>query len=109
MRQVVAARPLKSRLAPCCLRDTHAAPPTLPNDVEHRAPPAPQVEHAPIRLDSDLLGHVVVLAPLGLFEAEGEVAVVLGAAEVSQLAVKLDHGFAAIPAELPWRALHQGL
>jgi hypothetical protein len=39
------------------------------------------------RTDVDLLGDVVVLAPLGLLEAQGEeVTVVLGAAEVRELA-----------------------
>jgi hypothetical protein len=59
---------------------------TAPNEVKERAPPAAQVEHAPPGCDPDLLGHVLVLAPLSLLEVQREVAVVLGAAEVRKLA-----------------------
>ena len=55
------------------------------DEVEQRAPAAAEVEHAPARSDPDLLGHVLVLAPLGLLEAQREVAVVLGSAEVREL------------------------
>ena len=51
------------------------------------APPAAtEVEHAAAGLDPDLLGDVLVLAPLRLLERQREVAVVLGAAEVRELA-----------------------
>ena len=55
------------------------------DEVEQRAPAAAQVEQAPPGSDPDLLGHVLVLAPLGVFEAQREVTVVLGAAEVREL------------------------
>ena len=64
--------------------DPGAAP--APNIVQQRTPPAAQVEHAPPRPDPDLLGHEGVLAPLSLFETQREVAVVLGSAEIRQLA-----------------------
>src|SRR5262249_18432243 len=66
-------------------RDPDARPAAPADDVEHRSPPATQVEDAPARTDPDLLGDEVVLAGLGLLEAEREVPVVLGAAEVGQL------------------------
>ena len=54
--------------------------------VQQRAPAAAEVEHPPPGRDADLLGDVLVLAPLRLLEGEREVAVVLGAAEVGKLA-----------------------
>ena len=61
-----------------------SAPPA--DEGKQRPPSASQVEQAPARSDPDLVGHVFVLAPLRLFEAQIEVPVVLGAAEVRQLA-----------------------
>src|ERR671911_2808784 len=63
--------------------DSGAAP--TPDEVQERAPPAAQVEHAPARSDPDLLGDVLVLAPLSLLEAQGKVTVVLRSAEVREL------------------------
>jgi hypothetical protein len=63
--------------------DPGAAP--TPDVVQQRTPPAAEVEHAPPRPDSDLLGHEGVLAPLSLFETQRKVAVVLGSAEIRQL------------------------
>jgi len=60
-----------------------AAP--APDEVKERAPAAAQVEHPPSRLDPDLLGHVGVLAPLSLLQAQREIAVVLGCAEIGEL------------------------
>ena len=55
------------------------------DEIEQRAPAAAEVEHPPARPDPDLLGDVLVLAPLSLLEAQREVAVVLRPAEVGQL------------------------
>ena len=55
------------------------------DEGEQRAPSAAQVEHPPPGCDPDLLGHVFVLAPLGLLQAHGEVAVVHGTAEIGKL------------------------
>ena len=66
-------------------RHPDAGRPPPADEVEQRAPSAAQVEHAPARADPDLLGHVLVLAPLSLLQGQREVAVVLGAAEVGQL------------------------
>jgi hypothetical protein len=63
--------------------DPDAAP--LSDEVKERAPAAAQVEHAPAGPDPDLLGDVRVLAPLSLFQAQREVTVVLGSAEVGEL------------------------
>ena len=60
--------------------------------VQQSAPAAAEVEHPSTGLDADLLGDVVVLAPLRLLEGEREVPVVLRAAEVRQLAqTQTDH------------------
>ena len=58
----------------------------LADEVEQRTPAAADVEHAPAGPDPDRLGDVLVLAPLSLLEGQREVAVVLGAAEVGELA-----------------------
>ena len=58
----------------------------LADEVEQRPPAAAEVEHAAAAVDPDLLGDVLVLAPLRLLERQREVAVVLGAAEVGELA-----------------------
>ena len=52
---------------------------------EQRTPPATQVEQSPPRPDPDLVGHVIVLAPLRLLELEREVPVEHRAAEIGQL------------------------
>ena len=100
--------------------DPHAGGAPAAGEVEQRAPAAAQVEHAPPGPDPDLLGHVLVLAPLGLLEAEREVAVVLGSAEVGQLSqaepedaidqrvgelevVAVGHGFARASAKVTSR------
>ena len=66
-------------------RDTDPGAAPAPDESEQRAPAAAQVQHAPARPDPDLLSHVLVLALLSLLEAEREVTVVLGPAEVGQL------------------------
>src|SRR5207245_1051811 len=57
----------------------------IANVVEQSAPATAQVEDPPTRADPKLLGHVVILASLRLFQAQREITVVLGAAEVGQL------------------------
>ena len=57
----------------------------LADEVEQRAPAAPEVEHPATRRDADLLGDVLVLAALRLLQGQREVAVVLGAGEVGHL------------------------
>ena len=54
--------------------------------VQQRPPAAAEVEQPPSRSDPDLLRDVVVLAALRLLERQREIAVVLGAAEVGELA-----------------------
>lgn len=66
--------------------DADAVGGSLADEVEERTPATAEVEDPPARLDPDLLADVLVLPPLGLLEGQGEVAVVFGAAEVSQLA-----------------------
>ena len=77
--------PARRRL---CARERHAQrrPAAAAHEVEQRAPAAAEVEHPPPGPDPDLLGDVLVLAPLRLLEADREVAVVLRAAEVRELA-----------------------
>ena len=67
-------------------RDADPGPALRAHVVQQRAPPAPEIEQPPAGPDPDLLGDVLVLAPLRLLEAAREVAVVLGPAEVRQLA-----------------------
>ncbi len=55
------------------------------DEVEQRPPAAAEVQHARASDDPDLLGHVLVLPALSLLQADREVAVVLGAAEVGEL------------------------
>src|SRR5919198_306763 len=62
----------------CCAGAAHV--------VEQAAPTASEVENPPSRRDPDLLRDEVVLSSLRLLEGEREVAVVLGAAEVVDLA-----------------------
>src|SRR2546429_695808 len=66
-------------------RDTHPVAPVVADEVQQRPPAAAEIEHPAARPDADLLGHVLMLAPLGLLEAQREVTVVLGAAEVREL------------------------
>jgi hypothetical protein len=66
-------------------RDTDPGAAAAVDESEERAPATAEVQHAPSRPDPDLVGHVLVLALLSLFETEREVAVVLGPAEVGQL------------------------
>ena len=66
-------------------REAHAGGAAVAHVVEQPTPPAAEVDHATARADPDLLGHVVVLAALGLLEGEGVIAVVLGPAEVREL------------------------
>jgi len=66
--------------------DADAGGPGAADGVEQRTPPATEVEHAPARLEPDLLRHVLVLAPLGLLEGEREVTVVLRSAEIGEFA-----------------------
>jgi hypothetical protein len=65
--------------------DAHAFGPPAPDEVQQRAPAATQVEDPAPGSDAYVVRHVLVLAPLGLFEAEREVTVLPGAAEVSEL------------------------
>src|SRR5439155_11266491 len=67
-------------------RDADAGASADPDEVEQGTPAATQIEHAPAGVDPDLIGDVLVLSTLGLLEAEREIAVELGAAEVRQLA-----------------------
>src|SRR5919109_1603205 len=72
-----------------------------PDVVEQASPPAAEIEDSPSRLDSDLLGHVVVLASLGLLEGQREVAVVLGSAEVGEFPqAETDHAIRQRVAEI---------
>ena len=67
-------------------RDADPVGATTAHDVEQRSPSAPEVEDASTGSDPDLLGDVLVLARLRLFEGQREVAVVLRPAEVGDLA-----------------------
>ena len=58
----------------------------LADEGEQRPPAAAEVEDPPSGPDPDPLGDELVLSPLRLLEREREVTVVLGAAEVGQLA-----------------------
>jgi hypothetical protein len=49
-----------------------------------RPPPTAKIEHPAAWPDTDLLGHIVMLAPLCRLEAQREVTVVLGATEVGE-------------------------
>ena len=66
-------------------RHPHPGAAARPDVGEQRTPAATEVEQAPPRPDPDLLGHVVVLAPLRLLETQREVPVELRAAEIRQL------------------------
>ena len=55
------------------------------DEIQQRPPAAAEIEHPAARPDAYLLGHILMLAPLGLLEAQGEVTVVLRAAEVREL------------------------
>ena len=62
------------------------------------------------RLEPELLGHVLVLAPLRLIQGQREVAVVLRAAEVSELSQgESDDPVGQRVAEVDVRALGHGL
>ena len=60
-------------------------PPRSRMKFKQRPPPAAEIEHPATRPDAYLLGHILMLAPLGLLEAQREITVVLGAAEVREL------------------------
>ena len=66
-------------------RHPHPSPSARPDIGEQRSPAAAEVEQATLGPDPDLLGHVIVLAPLRLLEAEREVPIELRAAEIGQL------------------------
>ena len=66
-------------------RHPHAVPAALPGVGKQRTPAATEVEQAAPRPDPDLLGHVLVLAPLRLLEIQREIPVELRAAEIGQL------------------------
>ena len=66
-------------------RDADPGATSVSDEIQQRPPPAAEIEHPATRSDADLLGHILVLAPLGLLEAQGEITVVLGAAEVREL------------------------
>ena len=82
------SRPWRRQASACADESVTPTPgrPALADEGEQRAPAAAEVEHAPAGPDPDLLGDVLVLAPLRLLERQREVAVVLRAAEVGQLA-----------------------
>src|SRR6476469_7439248 len=63
-------------------RDADPGPTSGADEMQQRSPPAAEIEHPPAGPDADLLGHILMLATLGLLEAQGEIPVVLGAAEV---------------------------
>jgi hypothetical protein len=58
---------------------------SVADEIQQRPPPAAEIEHSAVGPDAYLLGHILMLAPLGLLEAQGEITVVLGAAEVREL------------------------
>jgi hypothetical protein len=66
--------------------DAKPRPAPFAHVLEQCAPAAAQIKFASARTDIDLLTDVVVLAPLGLLEAQREVTVLVGAAEVRELA-----------------------
>ena len=66
-------------------RDADPGATSVADEVQQRPPPTAEIEHAAARPDPDLLGDILMLAPLGVLEAQGEVAVVLRAAEVGEL------------------------
>src|SRR3954451_6291954 len=78
--------PLAGRLLGAREGHADARAALLPHEVEQRAPAAAEVEYAATGFDADLLRHVLVLAALRLLEGLREVAVVLRAAEVGELA-----------------------
>ena len=63
--------------------DPRAAP--IADKVQQRTPSTAQVEYPLARSDPELFGHVLVLSALSLLQAQREVAVVLGSAEVGEL------------------------
>jgi hypothetical protein len=66
-------------------RHPYRRPTARPGIAEQRTPSATEVEQSPPRPDPDLVGHIIVLASLRLFETEREVAVEHRATEIGQL------------------------
>src|SRR4030081_606815 len=66
-------------------RDAHPGATPVADEVQQRSPSAAEIEHPAARPDAYLLGHILMLSPLGVLEAQGEITVVLGAAEVGEL------------------------
>jgi hypothetical protein len=64
--------------------DTDPCRTPVADEAQQRPPAAAEIEHPAARPDADLLGDILMLAPLGLLEAQREVTVVLGAAEVRE-------------------------
>lgn len=60
-------------------------PTARPGVGKQRSPTTAEIQQAAPRSDPDLLGHVVMLAPLRLLETKREVPVKLRAAEIGQL------------------------
>jgi len=67
-------------------RDSDSARADAPAVVEQPSPPTAEIEYAPAGFETDLLRDIVVLTSLCVLQAEGEIAVELGAAEIRQLA-----------------------
>jgi hypothetical protein len=65
-------------------RDTDPSGAPVADEAQQRPPTTAEIEHSAARSDVDLVGHIRLLAPLGLLEAQREVTVVLGAAEVRE-------------------------
>lgn len=59
--------------------------PPRADEIQQWPPPAAEIEHPAVRPDAYLLGHILMLAPLSLLEAQREITVVLRAVEVREL------------------------
>jgi hypothetical protein len=66
-------------------RDADSGATSVADEVQQRPPSAAEIEHPAVGPDAYLLGHILMLAPLGVLEAQGEITVVLSAAEVREL------------------------
>ena len=65
--------------------DTDPRRALVADEVQQRTPPAAQVQHPPPGPDSDLLGDVLMFAPLSLLETQRKVTVVPRPAEIREL------------------------
>ena len=66
-------------------RDADPCGALFADEVQQRPPPTGEIEHPAARPNPNLLGDVLMLAPLGGLEAQREITVVLRAAEVREL------------------------